>query len=140
MTQKLCTPIILSAVLLALAGCGSGRKTAYVKGAVLYAGKPVHGGMLIFGPVGNGKVGEPASATIQEDGSYSLGTYRAGDGAVIGKHRVIFTPPQPKLTDEQRTDPNFEPPPPEFQNMIPKEAEVEVKPGQNTIDIELVPR
>ena len=126
-------------VVAAAAGCGS-KKIAQVRGTVRVAGAPVKGGVLIFGPVGDGKVGRPASATINPDGSFTLGTDRVGDGALIGRHHVVFTPPPQQLTEQQRSDPNFIAPPPEYFGMIPKEAEVEVKVGQNTVEIELMPQ
>jgi hypothetical protein len=122
----------------AAAGCGS-KNNAQVRGTVKFAGGPVKGGTLIFGPVGQGNVGQPASATISPDGTFVLGTNRAADGALIGRHRVVFTPPPQQLTEKQRTDPNYEAPPPDYYGMIPKEVEVEVKPGVNTMEIELMP-
>jgi hypothetical protein len=124
--------------LAATAGCGS-KNIAQVRGTVKFAGAPVKGGTLIFGPVGEGKVGQPASATISPDGTFVLGTNGTTDGALIGRHRVVFTPPPQSLTEKQRSDPNYEAPPPEYYGMVPKEAEVEVKVGQNTMEIELMP-
>ncbi|MFO0925668.1 MAG: hypothetical protein U0736_01350 [Gemmataceae bacterium] len=63
----------------------------------------------------------------------------AGDGAVVGKHRVTFSPPEPQVTEQQRTNPKFTPPPPPYRGLVPKPAEVEVKADSNTIDLELVP-
>ncbi|MFO0926708.1 MAG: hypothetical protein U0736_06660 [Gemmataceae bacterium] len=90
-------------LLIAVVGCG-GKKSASVKGTVKTNGQAVTGGTLVFSPVGTGEVGKPATATIGADGTYTLGTDRPGDGAVVGKHRVTFSPPEPQVTEEQRTN------------------------------------
>jgi len=122
-------------------GC-SGGGLAPVTGKVTYQGQPVKGGTLIFSPVGGEKevtTGKSASGEIK-DGTYTLTTNRPGDGAKIGRHRVIFTPPEPERTEEQRTNPKVKTPPTWYVGLAPKESEVTVKAGSNTIDIELVPR
>jgi len=123
-----------------LVGCGGGN-LAPVKGKVTVSGEPAKGGSLIFSPLGSGEEaspGKPASAEIQSDGTYTLGTNRPSDGAHVGHHRIGFTPPPQQLTDAQRTDPKYKAPPPLYMGMVPKPNETEVKPGSNTIDIELV--
>jgi hypothetical protein len=120
---------------LAITGCG-GDNVAEVKGMVTHKGSPASGGSLIFSPLQGGK---PGSAEIKQDGSFSVSTSRPNDGAIVGKHRVIFTPPQQELTEEQRTNPKYNAPPPKYLGMTVTPAEVEVKPGQNKIDLELVP-
>jgi hypothetical protein len=134
-----CKSIALGIVcLIAAAGCGN-KNIARVKGTVRFAGAPVHGGTLVFSPIGDGKVGRPASATVNADGSFTLGTERDADGALIGRHRVVFTPPAQQLTEEQRTDRYFVAPPPDYYGMIPREEIVEVKAGHNEVAIELMP-
>jgi hypothetical protein len=109
---------------------------------VLCNGEPVTGGTLIFRPLGAGpddqNPGKPASAEVQPDGSYILGTNGLLDGAKIGRHHVGYTPPLQQLTEQQRTDPTYHAPPPPYVGLVPKTIEVEVKPGPNTIDLELV--
>jgi len=75
-------------VLLLTAGCGgSNYPTAEVKGKVLYDGKPlVGGGQILFVPLA--KEGKASTGEILPDGSFSLTTYDAGDGAILGEHRV----------------------------------------------------
>ncbi|MDQ3330203.1 MAG: carboxypeptidase regulatory-like domain-containing protein [Planctomycetota bacterium] len=128
-------------------GCGSGNPdTAAVHGKVTYDGKPVPGGGLTFIPVADAGAsespGKPASAVIQSDGTYTLATYGDDDGAVIGKHKVAFQPPPPgAVAAPEEDDPDADhaapPKPSEFAGMTPKEAEVEVKAGDNEINIEL---
>jgi hypothetical protein len=124
----------------ALAGCG-GEHLAPVAGRVLFKGSPVDGGTLIFSPLSTEALaGRPASAQIGSDGVYTLQTQHPGDGAVVGRHRITFTPAPQQLTDAQRTDRRYIAPPPRYMGLVPHESEVEVKSGTNTIDIELVPR
>lgn len=87
----------------ALTGCGSGGDfaTAPAKGIVTCSGQPLTGGTIYFSPIGTpGKTGKdgaitgkPATGEIQSDGTFILTTYRDNDGAVVGKHRVTYSPP-----------------------------------------------
>jgi hypothetical protein len=122
-----CTVACLAA---ALVGCGS---SADVEGKVSAGGQPVKGGTLVFSPVGGGS--EPAVTQIQPEGTFKLPS-----GTPPGRYKVAFTPPQQQLTDQQRTDPKYKAPPPLYMNMVPNPAEVEVKTGTNTIELQLVPR
>jgi hypothetical protein len=129
---------LLAVVLAAtLSGCGGSGSLAPVSGKVIYQGQPVKGGSLIFSPVGEGKVGKAGSADVGDDGAFTVKTDAAA-GAGIGKHRVTYTPAEAKMTEEQRKDPKFTPPPSPYLGLAPKDAEVEVKSGANDITIELV--
>lgn len=59
-------------------------ETANVSGVVKLDGKPLSLGLVIFTP----ELGRAATGPIQADGSYTLGTYKPGDGALVGKHCV----------------------------------------------------
>ena len=127
-------------VLIVAAGCG-GPKMATVVGTVTYNGDPITGGTLLFGPVaakGDANPGAPATAKIQSDGSFKLGTYRPGDGAIVGRHRIVFTPPTQELSEEQRHDPRYIAPLPPYMGLHPRAVEVDVKRGVNQFTIELV--
>lgn len=126
---------------LALATTGCGGPTASVSGTVTYNGKPVTGGDLNFSPIANGEKepGKPAAGVIGADGTYRLGTFSSGDGAVVGKHRVTYFPPVLNPVEGKATRRGEAVPRSGFEGLVPKEAEVEVKPGSNKIDIELVP-
>jgi hypothetical protein len=125
-----------------LVGCGNSNLTP-VSGKVTYMGQPVKGGMLIFSPMAAPEEQNPGKAAAAEvskdDGSYSLGTYQPGDGAQLGKHRVTYSPPEQVLTEQQRKDPRYIAPPAPYTYLTPKTGQVEVKAGENTLDIELVP-
>jgi hypothetical protein len=126
--------LLLLAFLITVAGCGK-SKQATVTGTVHYKGQPVTGGTFIFSPVGEGP---PAAAEVHPDGTYTVGT-NGGDGALVGRNRVSYTPPSPPLTEEQRSDRNYTAPPSPYLGLIPKDMEIDVNPGKNAIDIELVP-
>jgi hypothetical protein len=60
---------------------------APVTGKVLFNGRPLEFGSVVFQPPS----GQPAQGEIQADGSFTLSTYRANDGAVVGPHKVRIT-------------------------------------------------
>jgi hypothetical protein len=66
-----------------------GRKPVYpVKGKVQFDGKPAEGALVVFHPAGGaGAEGNP-HGTVAADGSYTLTTYDAGDGAPEGDYLV----------------------------------------------------
>ena len=78
--------IVMAALLAASAtGCGNSG-LAKVSGRVTVGGRPVTSGTIMFYPAtGPGAVGE-----IMPDGTYTLTTYRPGDGAAIGTHSVAI--------------------------------------------------
>ena len=67
-----------------LAGCGERRPLSRVTGQVLFDGKPLQFGTVSFQP----EFGQPATAVIQPDGSFSLHTVGEGAGAVVGRNLV----------------------------------------------------
>ncbi len=76
-------------VLLTIAGCAKkgGMETAPVSGKVMYRGKALPTGTVMFVP----GEGPAATGEIGKDGTYKLTTYRPDDGAVIGTHKVTIT-------------------------------------------------
>lgn len=129
-------------VLAALAaGCGGGALVP-VTGKISVKGAPVKGGTLIFSPVSEGEgssAGKPGSAEISESGTFTIKS-QGKDGIAAGKYKVSFTPPEQKLTEEQRKDPKYVAPPPLYMNMVPKDKEITIKAGETTIEVELVPK
>jgi hypothetical protein len=81
---------------LVMTGCRpSAEQLAPVKGKVLYRGRPLQGGTIVFVPdASRGTHGSLAVADIQADGSFVL---RTNDvlGAVPGHHRVTISWMQP---------------------------------------------
>lgn len=75
-------------VCLMLGGCGRGLSLGKVSGRVTVAGKPVTSGTIMFHP--ESENAPAAVGAIGPDGTYTLTTVKAGDGAVVGSHRVTI--------------------------------------------------
>jgi hypothetical protein len=73
--------------MLLLSGCDRGPQLAPVRGKVLFDGKPLEFGSVMFQP----KSGQPARSEIRPDGTFELTTIRQGDGAVVGANHVRVT-------------------------------------------------
>jgi hypothetical protein len=74
-------------------GCGSnaapdGTSMVPVKGKVTFKGKPLTDGTITFEP---DDFGRAAHGNIQPDGSFVLTTFKDGDGAVRGHHRIAVS-------------------------------------------------
>lgn len=121
-------------IALMLAGCGGGAVDSFgtlpVKGRVTFDGQPVTGAAIMFAPIAASeaagtKTGKPATGELDANGEFTLSTYEMGDGAVIGKHKVILSASDPAKPLPGELPPGFE---------------VEIKAGQeNHIDIPLMP-
>lgn len=76
------------ALLIAAVGCGPKHPvTVPVSGFVAFAdGSPVRGGMIEFESETGGI---NARGTLNNDGEFVLSTFGDGDGAVVGRHKVI---------------------------------------------------
>lgn len=62
--------------------------TVPVKGKVIYRGKPLTQGQIVFRPT---DAGREATGQIKPDGTFALTTHKDGDGAVVGTHKVTVT-------------------------------------------------
>jgi hypothetical protein len=140
--------LLLSCIV--LAGCGPSRPaTAPVSGRVTYAGKPVGVGQIMFQP----EEGRPALGSLGADGRYTLTTFKSGDGAPLGKHRVMIeakqevggSPPPKSRLEEFRGGVGA---PPAIQWLVPEKysrpettpLKAEVTSGANAIDFDLPAR
>ncbi len=129
------------ALLSGLAGCSGGDadfEVARVDGKITYEGQVVKGGSITFRPVRvvstrPGMKGKPATAAVQDDGTFVLSTYGEKDGAVVGQHEVMYTP-----THEGAKSYENKPKPSPYAGLVPKTKMVEIQLGRNAIDIELV--
>jgi len=67
-------------------GCSANEQASVVPvtGKVLFEGKPLSFGSVTFQP----SRGQPAHGTIGPNGDFRLSTYREGDGAAVGRHKV----------------------------------------------------
>jgi hypothetical protein len=85
------TLILTAAILIGVAACGPGNglNLAPVRGKVTYKGEPLKNGTVMFEPDESaGNTGPQAIGTITRDGTYILSSSDAGDGAVVGMHKV----------------------------------------------------
>jgi hypothetical protein len=108
--------LALSASLVGLAGgCGEKEKhpeTVPVQGKVTYKGAPVILGTITF----LSDSGQPATGKIQPDGTYRLGTFAEGDGAVPGHHKVQVVANDGDPTKMPGSSPGYKPP----KDLVPK--------------------
>ena len=75
-------------------GCSSdnGLNLAKVRGKVTYKGEPVKNGTVFFMPDDSkGTVGPPAVGTITANGTFIMSTESAGDGVIVGSHKIGIT-------------------------------------------------
>lgn len=72
------------AIALAAAGCNNGPSMANVSGSVTLDGKPLEFGYVVFQPA----QGQPAQGEIADDGAFTLSSFKPGDGAQVGSHKV----------------------------------------------------
>jgi hypothetical protein len=127
------------AATLALSGCGSKRlPTAPVEGKVFYEGKPLGFGGVLFQP----ENGPMALGKIEPDGTFRLSTYREGDGAVLGNHRVqiaCYETQRPGAKAQTDVEPGLGKPliPPKYLRCDTSGLQVEVKEHNEPIAFEL---
>ena len=91
MRQANCLFINISCLILLVAtsvGCQKKAATIPVNGKVVYKGKPLEYGSVMFQPSGGGPI---ARGTIASDGSFTLTTEKENDGAVPGEHQIRIT-------------------------------------------------
>lgn len=149
-----------------LVGCGNPYQTAAVRGRVTCQGKPVPGATVEFRPIDapeetgrpKGNPGNPSTGTVGEDGWFTLAAVagKPGEGAVVGRHRVLFkmpptqrhrlsgedravmSPEEIKEWEEKLSRQPIYPQPPCGANITP--GEVEVKRGSNEFEFTLQPK
>jgi hypothetical protein len=92
--KKRFTILALLPLLAVLAGCGSSQDPNQlpvypVKGQLAFRGKPAAGAFVVLHPKAatNIKV-VPPRGQVREDGTFSLTTYSANDGAPAGEYKV----------------------------------------------------
>jgi hypothetical protein len=93
---------------LVASGCGKTERPApaTVRGTVLFQGKPLAGGLIVFAPDRDkGATGQPLSATIGPDGGYTL-THEGSPVVLPGWYRVAIANP-PTTFDDGTASPRF---------------------------------
>ncbi|QDU63920.1 hypothetical protein Pan216_48010 [Planctomycetes bacterium Pan216] len=136
-----CCATGLSCVLLFGAlGCGGsdGPELGRVEGTVTLDGKPLPAAEVTFKPI----KGRPAQATTNEEGHYELVYGPGKQGAMVGENKISVStrkpPEQGETLDDGRPNPDKGVP-----ELVPAKYNEEttlkrdVKPGSNTIDLEL---
>jgi hypothetical protein len=133
-TSHGCALVLLAAVV--LAGCANNDgKTAVVHGKVTYKDRPVPNGTISFIPA----EGRSATGEIQPDGSYTLSTFRKGDGAILGQHKVVIV----AMEDMSKRLPEARNPMPpsivplKYTSLATSDLRADVKDEENTIDFKL---
>lgn len=119
-------------------GCSQGGPaTEPVSGKVIANGQPVTGGSLTFAPITDEPTAptQPAVAIVNPDG-----TFKIEEGAVAGKHRLLYSAPSVEWQAPDWDGKGAPPQPPKnpYAGLSPKNAEIEVKPGVNEVVVELV--
>jgi hypothetical protein len=111
-----------------LVGCGSDVEMAPVHGVVTMNDKPVGNVLVVFQPqAAPGKIEaptRPSMATADDQGRYQLSTKVEGDGAAVGTHSVSIAAASGESSPPGK---------------LPSGFTVEVKSGENSIDLELEP-
>jgi hypothetical protein len=86
-------PLLLAAVV--ILGCGSKEQRVPVfpvKGGVFANGKPAEKALVIFHPLSDADPKAPRpTGEVAADGSFTLSTYTAGDGAPAGEYAVTVS-------------------------------------------------
>jgi hypothetical protein len=114
-------------------GC-SGNNLSSVKGKVMAFGKPVTAGTLIFAPVRqDSNPGASASVLLKSDG-----TFESGSVVPPGTCKVTYVAPAPAYPEGHVPKPSEPAPLSPFSGLVAKVKDVAIKPGHNTIDLELV--
>ncbi len=92
----------LAAALVVAVGCGKAgtAPTVKVTGTVTHNGQPVEGASVAFIP----ETGRPASGTTDASGRFTLSTFKSGDGAVPGPHKVAITEAS---SDQPEVEPDY---------------------------------
>jgi hypothetical protein len=127
---------VVAAAALLLGGCGGDRlKTAVVRGKVTCNGKAVPNGTISFVPA----AGPTATGEIQSDGSYTLTTYRKGDGAVLGEHTVVIVAMEDTSGRLPEARNPLPPPivPEKYTSLATTDLRREVKDEENTFNFDL---
>ena len=139
------------AALCLMAGCGAGERDeelGSLSGKVTFNGGPLPAGSVLV--LESTQVGASRTAQIQEDGTYNLS---GGAALPVGTYKVAVTPqPDPGVEAgsadydammsgeaEQPTNPNAQgfPVPEKYRSTATSDKTVEVKPGQQELNIDI---
>lgn len=105
--MKCCSLLAACAIVVTAIGCG-GAGTLPAGGTITYKGQPVKDSNVLFTPTRDaGNKGKVATGKTDDQGKFTLGTVRPGDGALPGDYTVAVTPnlPPPKEGDYSASPP-----------------------------------
>ena len=144
--RKIYLVCVLSAGLLACAGCG-GPAVAEVSGTVKIKGAPASDVVVYFIPDGEkGTVGQRAAAVTDSEGRFQLKIGKEGKGAVVGHHRVVLidrlslSPVPDDRPEMAKTQPRGARPsriPEKYNAATTTPLRAQVEPDQKTIELEI---
>lgn len=126
-------PFLLAAaaIALALASCGEKRTAVFpVRGKMFYRNKPASGALVILNPIGetNAKTIRP-QATVGDDGSFEMTTYKDKDGAPAGEYKATFV----WLIENPRTKRDFSPLPLSYSDPEKSGVRLSIHEGSNEL-------
>ena len=139
--RRICLSLgLLIALGTATTGCGRAGVTVYpVTGRVTYKGMAIQRGTVLFSPL-DAKL-PPARGVIEADGSYRLTTFRDGDGAVAGEHRVIVNALEEVAPGLETGQPGYRTPtslvPDKYSNLNTTPLQRTIAAQKNVVDLEL---
>ena len=124
--------LVLIAAAASVAGCGP--RTYTVQGQLVFEddspAKELAGYTIMFQSIEHQK---GADGIIQADGTFTVGTNRDGDGAMLGKQRVAITPPTPEVDAPRPRSLILK----KYGSFDTSELEVEIKAETNRVKIKV---
>ncbi|QDU40970.1 hypothetical protein Mal4_53330 [Maioricimonas rarisocia] len=122
------------------AGCnGSPPSTAPAGGRVTYNGEPVANAVVVFHP----EEGRPATGRTDDQGAFSLSTFKEDDGALVSNHTVTVVVDSPaidssEISAQAQTGTTQSPIPTTYANRETSQLTAIVKEGEtNDFELEL---
>jgi hypothetical protein len=121
-------------------GCGDDSGLAQVSGIVRHNGQPLANAYVGFWPEEVGV--RAASGSTDANGHYRLTTFRANDGAMVGKYKIMVRAEEipegpPKSADDMTLKRGKLLTPPHYSNAETSGLTADVAKGNNVIDLEL---
>jgi hypothetical protein len=112
------------------------QPTQLVHGQLFFEGVPAAGATVVFQKIGGkDKRAVRAEATVDADGSFTLTTYTANDGAPEGEYAVTAVWRKPLVDAAGKLGPNILPP--RYAKAESSGLKVTIKPGPNDVVLEL---
>ena len=128
---------VLAACGLACAGCGPQEQVHPVRGKVVYPdGEPMIAGQIEFESQDHDERIN-ARGPIHSDGTFVLRTFKADDGALLGKHKVVVMAP---FRDLSRPDLLGRGVHSQYTSYQESDIEFTVEPGENVFEITVEPK